>query len=126
MVIIRIKKMVIGKLDAMFLESFAKYLGDQYDEIQFSSVAHDDQIYIIVTVRDEAHWTQFENQLKENPYIEEYKTIRMEKILKGNKVFTFQPSLYKIDDSGKLFDDGEEESNIDANVDEEDDNEVMF
>lgn len=130
MVVVRIKKMVIGKLDAMFLESFAKYLGDQYDEIQFSSVANDEQIYILVTVRDESHWVEFEKQLKENPYIEGFKTIRMDKIMKGNKIFTFQPNLYKIDDSALLFDDGEEESNHNDDIaedsDEEGDNEVIF
>jgi DNA-binding Lrp family transcriptional regulator len=124
--IVRIKKMVIGKLDAMFLESFAKYLGDQYDEIQFSGVANDEQIYIMVTVRDEAHWAEFEKQMKENPYVEAIKIIQMEKILKGNKIFTFQPNLYKIDDSALLFDDGEEESPHNGEIDEEDDNEVVF
>ena len=126
MVIIRIKKMVIGKLDAMFLESFAKYLGDQYDEIQFSGVANDEQIYILVTVRDETHWAEFEKQMKENPYVEGFKTIQMNKILKGNKIFTFQPNLYKIDESALLFDDGEEDSSHNGEIDEEDDNEVVF
>ena len=30
---IRLKKMVIGKLDTMFLESFGKFLAEQYEEV---------------------------------------------------------------------------------------------
>ncbi len=123
LVAIRLKKMVIGKLDTMFLESFAKFLSEQYNEVLFAAVGDDEQIHCILTFRDEEHFTEIEKQIKENPYIDSSTCIDLVNILKGRKIFTFNGDLLEKEDEGEYFDDGEEDE-----VDEEEKNtsEVFF
>ncbi|UYP47688.1 hypothetical protein NEF87_003973 [Candidatus Lokiarchaeum ossiferum] len=106
---IRLKKMVIGKLDSMFLESFAKFLSDQYQEVLFSSVGNDEQIWIIATFRDDKHFAKFNELIKENPYIESFNTIMFNKILKGKKIFTFMGDMLEQEEDGEYFDDNSDE-----------------
>jgi len=109
LVSIRLKKMVIGKLDSMFLESFGKFLSDQYQEVLFSSVGDDEQIWIIATFKDQDHFTKFCELIKENPYIESFSTIMFNKILKGKKIFTFTGNMLESDNKGEYFDDNSDE-----------------
>jgi DNA-binding Lrp family transcriptional regulator len=110
---IRLKKMVIGKLDSMFLESFAKFLSDQFDEVLFSSVGDDEQIHIIASFRDNDHFEQFIKTLNENPYIDRFHSIQFSKILKGKKIFSFIANQHKIIEEGEAFDE-EEKDEIDT------------
>lgn len=110
---IRLKKMVIGKLDSMFLESFAKFLSDQFDEVLFSSVGDDEQIHIIASFRDNDHFEQFIKTLNENPYIDRFHSIQFSKILKGKKIFSFIANQHKILEEGEAFDE-EEKDEIDT------------
>lgn len=108
---IKLKKMVIGKLDAMFLESFAKFLSDQYHEILFSSVGDDNLIHIIASFKDSVHYDEFEVTLEENPYIENFSSVIFSKILKGKKIFSFNESQHIIkEEKGTIFDDNLEDS----------------
>ncbi|MHA1521333.1 MAG: Lrp/AsnC family transcriptional regulator [Promethearchaeota archaeon] len=124
---IRLKKMVIGKLDTMFLESFAKFLSSEYNEVLFSAVGDDEQIHCILTFRDEDHFAEVEKQIKENPYFESFTCINLENILKGRKLFTFRGDLMKKDDEGEYFDDvGAESEENDAVQEEKNTSEVFF
>ncbi len=123
---IRLKKMVIGKLDKMFLESFAKYLADQYNECIFSATANDEQIWLISTFKTEEALVEFGEKLKENPYIENFDTIRLLKIVKGKKIFRFDDSMMEDDEDGEYFDDIlSEEDEVDENS-EKNTSEVFF
>jgi len=106
---IRLKKMVIGKLDTMFLESFGKFLAEQYDQVLFSSVGSDEKIWIFATFRDDKQFETFQEEITENPYIESFNTIMMNNILKGKKIFQFLPKLLATEDMGEFFGDDEEE-----------------
>lgn len=122
---IRVKKMVIGKLDAMFLESFANFLAETYNEALFSSVGDDEQIWIIASFRNEDHYDKFLKEIKENPYIEDFNCIRFNKILKGKKLFTFNEAMMNLEEEGNYFDDsGSAEEVVDEN--EEETSEVFF
>ncbi len=121
---LRLKKVVIGHLDNMFLESFAKFLSDQYDEILFSAVGDDEQVWLLTGFRNIEHYRSFEKQLKENPYIENITQIQFPKILKGKKVFSFIPSLFQPTLlKGNLFDDVSEDLDSDLDMEEETDEE---
>jgi Lrp/AsnC family transcriptional regulator for asnA, asnC and gidA len=120
---IRLKKMVIGKLDLMFLESFAKFLSDQFDEIMFTSVGNDEQIWSIATFRDEEHFKTFESQLQQNPYVESFHFIQFNKIIKGKKIFSFLPQLIQADIKGEMIND---ETEIISDVDEDEDEDEKF
>ncbi len=130
---IRLKKMVIGKLDAMFLESFAKFLSDQYEEVLFSIVGDDELIWIICTFRNQEHIESFLKQMKENPYIESFTTVRFDKLIKGKKLFSFL-SLFIEKSQGEFFDEEEEEKekedlqdeDIDEDDEDKDSSEVFF
>ncbi len=124
---IRLKKMVIGKLDSMFLESFAKYISEQYDEVLFISVGDDDQIHCIATFRDEEHAADFLEEFQKNPYIDTIITIGLTNIFKGQKLFQFIESLLKPEEQGEYFDDDEEdEVNLDDEEQDENLSEVFF
>ncbi len=116
---IRLKKMVIGKLDSMFLESFAKFLSDQFPEVLFSSVGDDDQIHIIASFRDEAHFKHFIKTLNENPYIDRFSQINFSKILKGKKIFSFIANQHPLEEEGEMFDDDEAVESEDTSVSKE-------
>lgn len=118
---IRLKKMVIGKLDKMFLESFAKYLADQYNECIFSATASDEQIWLIATFKTDDALKEFCEKLTENPYIENYETIKLLKIVKGKKIFKFDSNSMEDDEEGEYFDDvlaDDEEEGLEKNTSE--------
>lgn len=125
---IRLKKMVIGKLDSMFLESFGKYISEQYAEILFASAGDDEQIHCIATFRDNEHAEQFLAEFQKNPYIDSLKVIGLSNIIKGEKLFQFIEGLLQPDERGEYFDDDEDEGengDEDENLDE-DEKEVFF
>lgn len=116
---IRLKKMVIGKLDTMFLESFGKFLAEQYEEVLFSAVGSDEMIWIIATFRDDKHFEHFKKEIEENPYIEKFETVFLN-ILKGKKIFKFLPNLIKQEKKGDYFSDEDEDQKEKGKKDEED------
>ena len=105
---LRLKKLPIGKLDSMFLESFAKYLADEYSEILFASVGSDEQIHLIASFRDEGHFEAFLESLKQNGYIDKIDHIMFSKILKGKKIFSFIANQHALEE-GEKFDDAEDD-----------------
>lgn len=126
---IRLKKMVIGKLDTMFLESFGKFLAEQYEEVLFSSVGSDEMIWIIATFRDDKHFEKFKSEIKENPYIEKFETVLLNKILKGKKIFKFLPNLMKHEAEGDYFSEDKDDDKEKEKKDEDDDessSEIFF
>ena len=101
---IQIQKMTVGEFDSMFLESFAKYLSDNYDEVLFSSVGSDEKVHVIATFQDkENHYQAFLENLNENPYVESIEMIEFLSILKGKKLFTYIEQIQSAEE-GELFD----------------------
>jgi DNA-binding Lrp family transcriptional regulator len=128
---IRLKKMVIGKLDTMFLESFAKFLSEQFEEVLFTAVGDDEQIWIIATFRDKDHYLKFLDEVKQNPYIDTIGSIQLGKILKGKKLYSFMTNVLAAGEKGEYFDDEDEvaeKSDGEDDQEEESDNtsEVFF
>ena len=105
---LRLKKLPIGKLDSMFLESFAKYLAEEYNEILFASVGSDEQIHIIATFRDQNHFDIFLESLHDNGYVDKIEHIVYKKILKGKKIFSFIANQHTLEE-GEKFDNGQDE-----------------
>lgn len=120
---IRLKKMVIGKLDTMFLESFAKFVSDQYNEVLFAAVGDDEQIHCISTFRNDEHYDNFIAELKKNPYIDSMNIVNLSNILKGKKLFCFIEKMLKSEDKGEYFDDDGEAENEE---DEKSTSEIFF
>jgi DNA-binding Lrp family transcriptional regulator len=123
---IRLTNMIIGKLDKMFLESFANYLAEQYPECLFSATGSDEQIWLICTFKNEAHYQDFKKVLQENPYIEDSQPLRLTKILKGKKIFTFDHSLISSEDTGEYFDDSGDDEDVADEEEEKNTSEVFF
>jgi Lrp/AsnC family leucine-responsive transcriptional regulator len=125
---VRLKPMIIGKVDSMFLDSFAKYLSDQFYEVLFCSVGDDNQIWIIATFRDKAHFQEFKAKLVENPYIDAFQCIFFNKILKGNKLFSFIVEMLGEQNEAEYFDDSKENQSPSEDEEEEetDEEEVFF
>ncbi|MHA1585483.1 MAG: Lrp/AsnC family transcriptional regulator [Promethearchaeota archaeon] len=130
LIAIRLKKMVIGRLDSMFLESFAKFLSDQYKEVLFSSVGNDEQIWVITSFQNDEHFEKFNTQIKENPYIESFNVVKFSKILKGKKIFTFQDDMLPYEEEGEYFDDSDDNlldnEDEDKEIKEKNTSEVFF
>ena len=92
---IELKRNLIGKMDALFLESFMKYLTEQFRQIEFSAMDGDEKIWLIVSFRKKDHFQKFLKELGENPYIESLKTVKLSKIMNGKKLFKFS---FDVDD----------------------------
>ncbi|MHA1730226.1 MAG: Lrp/AsnC family transcriptional regulator [Promethearchaeota archaeon] len=113
---IHLKKMVIGKLDSMFLESFAKFLSEQFTEVLFSSVGDDNQIHIIASFKGKKHSEHFIKTLNDNPYIDNFDLIKFSSILKGKKIFSFIAKQYTFGEESELIKEKDHESdNLDSN-----------
>ena len=93
----------------MFLESYAKYLSEEYSEILFASVGSDEQIHLIASFRDQNHFDTFMTSLKEkDSYVDKIDFIVFSKILKGKKLFSFIANQNAFAE-GEKFDDGTDE-----------------
>ncbi len=117
---IKVKKMVSGPLDSMFLESLCKYLSENYNEILFSSIGQDGFVHCIGTFRSESHFNTFIDELKKNPYVDSVETVKFIKILKGKKLFSYISSPLDKEEIKERFSDDENESEDDTDKDSDD------
>lgn len=120
MMTIRIKKLVMSKLDEIFLENFANVLGSDNDEILFCSLCEDESILVIAALHDEGHLKTFKENLLKNPYVDKITVIHLTKIMKGKKLYEFNPKLFGTLVTNESFFD---ESNIQA-IDESNQDEL--
>jgi DNA-binding Lrp family transcriptional regulator len=118
LVTLRLKKMFIGKLDVMFVESFAKYLVEQYPEIQYCAIGEDAQIFLMGIFRNATDAEKFRRELELNPYLDSIHTIKMQKVYKGDKSVTFSPSFFN---NTNILDELAENAAIDADLPENED-----
>jgi len=102
---IKLSRTIVGKLDKMFLESFAKYLNEDFEELVFSSIGSDESIWCLASFKEEKELGVFEEKMEENQYIEDFTLIRLNDITKGKKIFAFREDLINIDGEGEYFDD---------------------
>jgi DNA-binding Lrp family transcriptional regulator len=114
---IKIKNLVIGSLDTMFLGSFAKFLAENYDCIVFCAVGSDNVLHMITAFQDNAEFTAFKDEIEKNPYVAEVQVIPFTETVKGQKIFNFPKNIAIEEQAGNLFDSGEEEE---EEIDEED------
>lgn len=118
---IKSKKMVSGPLDMMFLETLSKYLSENYNEVLFSSIGDDAFVHCIATFRTTEHFDAFIAKLKENPYVDSVEVVKLEKILKGKKLFSYvQSDLDKEEDMKDQFNDSIESAEDGIDDDMED------
>ena len=124
---IKVKKMVAGPLDTMFLESLSKYLSETFNEILFSSIGDDGFVHCIGTFRSPSHFDSFLEELKKNPYVDSVESVKFVKILKGKKLFSYISNPLEKEEIKERFSDGENtEENEDEENDEDDDSEETF
>lgn len=114
---VKLKSLVIGSLDAMFLESFAKYMGETYEPIVFSAVGEDGLIHLITAFKDEADFTAFRNEVEGNPYVERVDVVKFHDPVKGRKIFAFPKNVTLEAQQGELFDEEEDDLAITEGTD---------
>ena len=90
---IKIKEIMDGKFNRMFLESFGKYLCETHREILFSGLTGDKTIMCICCFINEDHSDDFSKELMKNEYVEGISMQPFKKIFKGKKLFTVNRDL---------------------------------
>jgi DNA-binding Lrp family transcriptional regulator len=122
---IKVKKMVSGPLDSMFLESLSKYLSENYNEILFSSIGQDGFVHCIGTFRSDAHFNSFIEEIKKNPYVDSVESVKFVKILKGKKLFSYISSPLDKEEIKERFAEDEDGDNDDKDKDSDDSEETF-
>jgi len=117
---LKLKKLIIGDLDSMFLESFCKFLSQNYEQIAFAAVGNDSMIHLITIFRDEKELEKFNTELNNNPYVDDIKIIRFKEVIKGRKIFSLPKNLPIDEKEGEYFDNEE----VDEHLTEDDDGQV--
>lgn len=139
---VSLKSGMIQALDLMFVKSLAQYLAKEFKQILFVAIgdkAEDakqmPRIYIISVHQSVKDKQTFIQEIKEIAYVEHIKITRFSSIVKGNKIFRFDPIFFQkgpkrrkkqeeeLDDLGADIDLNMEDLD-ELEVDEEQDEEV--
>ncbi|MFX0099260.1 MAG: hypothetical protein ACFFCS_06725 [Candidatus Hodarchaeota archaeon] len=115
----KLKNLIIGDLDNMFLESFCKFLSENYQTIMFAAVGDDSMIHLINAFASEKELKEFITELENNPYVQDIQKIKFKGPVKGQKIFNFPENIILDKQDGELFDNGEEDEGEDEDMSEE-------
>jgi DNA-binding Lrp family transcriptional regulator len=89
LVVIGLKNLMIKTLDSMFVTSFAKYLEEQFPESLFISVGDDNSIYMLTAHASTEKFQDFVAKLKAIPYVNDVTVHEFQKLVKGQRLYTF-------------------------------------
>ena len=99
MVRIELKPHNIKGFDNMFIQSFAKFLKEEYPEILFISILESEpnnkEVFCIIPFKSEQDYEDFSKTIKENPYVENITFRVFSEIIKGQKLFNFDKDMFK-------------------------------
>lgn len=114
-----LKNLIIGDLDNMFLESFCKFLSENYSTIMFAAVGDDSKIHLISAFSSEDELKNFLVELENNPYVENIEKIKFTGPVKGKKIFNFPENVFLDKEEGEAFDKEEDEGELEGDISEE-------
>ncbi|MHA1522087.1 MAG: Lrp/AsnC family transcriptional regulator [Promethearchaeota archaeon] len=123
------KPLNISSLDDMFLESFANFIQTEFPEVLFIALSEDSKVIYLISIHstDEA-LSKFLETLKANPYIADVDSEYLSKIIKGEKLFSFNESWintkkrkHQKKSTDNLDDEEEPRQTFEIDLDEDDD-----
>ncbi len=90
---ISLQNLNVLRLDGMFVESFAQYLANEFNDILFVSTSQS-KIYVISCHVDAAASEDFIEKIRAIPYVNAVDKIQFDKIVKGHRMFAFNPDYF--------------------------------
>ena len=78
----------------MFIESFSQYLANEFNEILFLSISNT-KVYVISCHTNAVASEDFLEKVRAIPYVESVDKIQFDKIVKGHKLFAFNPDYFE-------------------------------
>ncbi len=90
---ISLRNLNVIRLDRMFVESFAQYLANEFNDILFVSIS-ETKVYVISCHNDTAASEDFMEKIRAIPYVESVDKIQFDKIIKGHRLFAFNPEYF--------------------------------
>lgn len=113
LLIISLKNLMVkdSKLDSMFVNSFAKFLEEQFPESLLISIGEDNKIYMFSAHPDSDQFEKFLARLKKIPYVEDVEIRNFQNIIKGNRLYRFS-NLEENEKQGNKKEDGAEEEGL--------------
>lgn len=90
------KPLNISSLDNMFLESFANFIQTEFPEVLFIALSEDSKVIYLISIHStEETLEEFLKTLRANPYIQDVDSEYISKIIKGEKLFSFNEDWIK-------------------------------
>ncbi|MHA1673844.1 MAG: Lrp/AsnC family transcriptional regulator, partial [Promethearchaeota archaeon] len=90
------KPLNISSLDNMFLESFANFIQTEFPEVLFIALSEDSKVIYLISIHStEETLAEFLETLRANPYIQDVDSEYISKIIKGEKLFSFNEDWIK-------------------------------
>ncbi len=90
---ISLRNLNVIRLDKMFVESFAQYLASEFNEILFESIS-ETKIYVISCHPTAGASEEFLEKIRAIPYVDNVDKIQFDKIIKGHRMFAFNPDYF--------------------------------
>ncbi len=90
---ISLRNLNVIHLDRMFVESFAQFLANEFNEILFVSTSVT-KVYVISCHIDTAGSDNFLEKIRAIPYVDAVDKIQFDKIVKGHRMFAFNPDYF--------------------------------
>ncbi len=97
---ITLRNLNVNRLDRMFIESFAQYLANEFTEILFLSISNT-KVYVISCHTNGGASEDFLETIRAIPYVESVDKIQFDKIVKGHKLFAFNPDYFEKASNGE-------------------------
>ncbi|MFX0099002.1 MAG: Lrp/AsnC family transcriptional regulator [Candidatus Hodarchaeota archaeon] len=108
LLIISLKNLLVKNLDSMFVNSFGKFLDEQFPESMLISIGEDNKIYLYSAHRSTEDFEDFLARLKEIPYVEGVEIRNFQNMIKGNRLYRFS-NLEQTEKQGNKKEENEKE-----------------
>ncbi len=117
---ISLKNINMNRLDRMFIESFAQYLASEFSDVLFVSISRT-KVYLISCHTTPSASEDFLEKIRAIPYVEAVDIIPFDKIIKGHRLFAFNPDYFEKSTHGNpILAETEEKQPLPQDIDERD------
>lgn len=93
MLVISVKNLLVDNIDAMFISSFARYLGENFPECLLVFVGDDNHVYVLAAHQSIAAFDAFLEKLRSIPYVGAVEVVTLRQFVKGSRLHEYSSLL---------------------------------
>ncbi len=117
---ISLRNLNVTRLDHMFVESFAQYLANEFNDLLFVSTS-ETKVYVISCHVNSTASEDFIEKIRAIPYVDAVEKIQFDKIVKGHRMFPFYPDYFdKPSHPQEIIEESEDKESIPQDFDLDD------